>query len=383
MRVRCAGLGRFLPAAVVYMVWLNVVTSYPGRIVELLRFWPASVAMILGSFVAGATPLGGGVVAFPVSVLVLQFSAAESRDASVLVQAVGMNAASYLILTSKKRQLLDIHMGILFVVIGTAGALVGLYIEVDARTASLIYTVLVFEFAICFFYRNQFLRQGEPPASQKKYSLKHSSLFLITLGSCMAFLGGVLSAVIGMGSDIALYAFGVLVWNPSVKEHRRFGDNELTATSVVVMGAISAIIAVSRVLTPPADPYSCTVIAPRVLKSWGAMVPVVVIGAPCGSLILTRRCLPYLRHLFYLLSTFQFTMFGVLKIGARWPEWVGVLGITFLNFVGLVCHYTLYGRSRRFRHPNIPVVASGSSCKKTTGSTPGARESASPSMVVI
>ena len=35
-----------------------------------------------GSFVAGSTPLGGGVIAFPVSVLFLRFTGGESRHIS-------------------------------------------------------------------------------------------------------------------------------------------------------------------------------------------------------------------------------------------------------------------------------------------------------------
>ena len=44
--------------------------------------------MVLGSFIAGATPLGGGVVAFPVSVLVLNLSPKEGRDFTSFIQSV-------------------------------------------------------------------------------------------------------------------------------------------------------------------------------------------------------------------------------------------------------------------------------------------------------
>jgi hypothetical protein len=42
----------------------------------------------------GSTPLGGGVVAFPLAVLVLKLTPAQSRDSSLLVQAIGMTSAA-------------------------------------------------------------------------------------------------------------------------------------------------------------------------------------------------------------------------------------------------------------------------------------------------
>ena len=81
---------RFTPALVIWPLWLFVVSSGDSQnsFAAVFQYWPASVAMVLGSFIAGSTPLGGGIVAFPVSVLVLQFTSSESRDASVLVQTI-------------------------------------------------------------------------------------------------------------------------------------------------------------------------------------------------------------------------------------------------------------------------------------------------------
>lgn len=81
---------------------------------------PATLGMVLGSFLAGSTPLGGGVVAFPIAVLVLNFDAEESRDAAILVQAVGMNAAAFL-LAATKLELLDARLILVSSVGGTIG----------------------------------------------------------------------------------------------------------------------------------------------------------------------------------------------------------------------------------------------------------------------
>ena len=86
----------------------------------VFQWWPAGLAMMIGSFVAGSTPLGGGVIAFPVSVLFLRFTSGESRDISLLIQSVGMNAASYL-LVRYKRNLLHEKLIFVFVAVGSVG----------------------------------------------------------------------------------------------------------------------------------------------------------------------------------------------------------------------------------------------------------------------
>ena len=91
----------------------------------------------------------------------------------------------------------------------------------------------------------------------------------------MALLGGFVTASVGSGSDIALYAFGIYVsgkeenmrahatsllnhffpcvlepsqgWNVIYPENR-FSENKFTASSVVVMGAMSGLTAATRAL---------------------------------------------------------------------------------------------------------------------------------------
>ncbi len=62
-------------------------------------FWPASVTMAFGSFIAGSTPAGGGAVAFPVFTKILGVSTATARTHALMIQAVGMSMASLFILS--------------------------------------------------------------------------------------------------------------------------------------------------------------------------------------------------------------------------------------------------------------------------------------------
>ena len=50
------------------VAWAALVASH-GRTDEIIAQWPVAAAMLLGSYFAGSTPLGGGVVGFPLLVL--------------------------------------------------------------------------------------------------------------------------------------------------------------------------------------------------------------------------------------------------------------------------------------------------------------------------
>ena len=65
-------------------------------------YW-ASITMVFGSLVAGATSVGGGAVAFPVMTLVLGITPPVARDFSMMIQTVGMVAATFTILYQQVR----------------------------------------------------------------------------------------------------------------------------------------------------------------------------------------------------------------------------------------------------------------------------------------
>lgn len=86
-------------------MWAASLTSNSlwGAIYE--EYWSGALGMVLGSFIAGSTPLGGGVIAFPIAVLILELTPSEGRDVSVMIQSIGMNAAAWILVTTKPRLL--------------------------------------------------------------------------------------------------------------------------------------------------------------------------------------------------------------------------------------------------------------------------------------
>ena len=362
----------FLPAVVVIPMWLAIGLR-DGLLVPAFRdYYSLSLAMVFGSLIAGSTPLGGGVVAFPVSVLVVGFGPSQGRDFSLLIQSVGMTAASFLILMTKP-DLLDRH-GVLLVntlVVSFAGLLVGTFVRISPFEAMCTYATVIVAFAIVLLYVETFLhsRQSTRTVTSKghvdttmigdsnhraiekkspseisdqekeknedidegsewnhgtknrKTSLLNNTVFVV-----ICLFGGFVSAQIGSGADIASYAYCALFHNsrPGV---RKIGGNDLTAMSVIVMATISVLGSLLRVTAPGAD-----AVTPEVFQALVACACIVVFGAPLGSLVLTKDHQRLLKMSFYVLALVQLTTFGILKIQTNLVAWCVVGGI-----LGAVC----------------------------------------------
>ena len=314
----------FAPALIIWPIWAYTVFSQ-GLAAEIFsQYWSMSVAMVLGSFVAGSTPLGGGVVAYPVSQLVLHWPTPDSRDASILVQSIGMNAAAYLLLL-RKPHLLDAQLIQSFTLWGSLGVLLGLSVaspaDVDPTVwaegtlppglANIVFGTLILCFAIIYFYVSELRpaiqgtvgviapigHSADDAGASDEDSLgaRHWTL-LQALRVGFAVSGGFLTANVGSGSDMCLYVFGVFVWNP-LRPKRALSETALTASSVVVMGLLSTVTSVCRALNGGYER--------RILLCWGADSFVVVLGAPIGALVLTPRATAVLRRLFYVMAVVQ------------------------------------------------------------------------------
>ena len=68
-----------------------------GHVSELYAHWPIALAMSLGSYFAGSTPMGGGTVGFPVLVMLQGEPSGMGRDFGFAIQSIGMFSASIFI----------------------------------------------------------------------------------------------------------------------------------------------------------------------------------------------------------------------------------------------------------------------------------------------
>merc|ERR1711879_1064141 len=80
-------------------------------------------------------------------------------------------------------------------------------------------------------------------------------------------------------------------------------------------------------------------ISDDVVLCWAACTPIVVLGAPLGSLLLTPSMTRKLRLCFYVLSAVQLASFGILKIKGNVTAWVGVACAVVTTIVVLALHF--------------------------------------------
>lgn len=249
-----------------YSTWLTVVVA--GNHWETIREnWGIAVAMAVGSYAAGATPMGGGTVGFPVLVLLFKQSAMLGRDFSFAVQSIGMTSASIFIIARRQPvewpmvrwamfgSLLGTPLGILFI----APLVPPLFIKI-------LFAVVWCSFGILHLYRLRELarHEGLAPGAHR---------FDRNAGVLVGFLAGAsVAAITGVGIDMVLYAVLVLLCQADLKI--------AIPTSVIIMAFTSLIGIATKNLVGG--------VQPGVFGNWLAAAPVVVLGAPLGAFIVGK-----------------------------------------------------------------------------------------------
>src|SRR5438445_4274563 len=115
-----------------------------------------SVVMILGSVVAGSTPMGGGTVAFPFLVLVFHQPPTLGRNFGLAIQALGMTSAMIFILC--RRTPIQVRMLIWSSVGAAAGLLLGTFWVAPLlpnTVIKLLFSCLWMSFAILTLCKNR------------------------------------------------------------------------------------------------------------------------------------------------------------------------------------------------------------------------------------
>src|SRR5207302_9041173 len=77
----------------VFLIIWAVLMFVVGMLPDVIRQWQVALVMVLGSLVAGSTPMGGGAVSFPFLVLWVGMPPEGSRDFALAIQALGMTSA--------------------------------------------------------------------------------------------------------------------------------------------------------------------------------------------------------------------------------------------------------------------------------------------------
>ncbi|WP_089728565.1 sulfite exporter TauE/SafE family protein [Candidatus Thiosymbion oneisti] len=226
-----------------------------------------ALVMAAGSFVAGSTSMGGGAVAFPVMTLAFDISPSVARDFSLMIQSVGMMAASAAIVmmwvTVEKKALLWAGIG------GLPGLLFGYEVLSPLLAAAVVKTLfasVVFSFGLMLWWTNRYANRFRVTTIRRFGSVVGLELFAAGLA------GGIISGILGSGIDIAVFSVLVL----------RFGicEKVATPTSVILMGTN----ALAGMLWGGAS----GTLAAEAWDYWWVCVPVVAFGAPFGAWCMSR-----------------------------------------------------------------------------------------------
>lgn len=246
-----------------YALWLYLIIGL-GYWPEAKAHWPIAVAMAIGSYAAGSTPMGGGTVGFPVLVLLFELPATLGRDFSFAVQAIGMTSASIFILARRQPlawamlkgamlgSLIGTPLGIWFI----APYIPGLWIK-------LVFAVVWASFGLLHLYRlNEIAGHTGMTEFNERWDFK--------VGCWIGLLSGAaVASVTGVGIDMVLYTALVLLCRTDLKI--------AIPTSVIIMAFTSILGVIVKNLT--------TGMQPGVFENWLAAAPVVALGAPLGVFI--------------------------------------------------------------------------------------------------
>lgn len=246
---------------VIYITWFTYMTTSNswGLFQE---HWLVSVTMVLGSFVAGATAEGGAAIAFPIFTKVLGIPPTDARTFGLMIQAVGMTAASIVIVTRRipiaPRVILWTTLG------GVVGQFLGqMYIILPNPYPRILFTFIAAAFGVVL-YISRFHMQWEPISQMPLWGSNQKGLFVF-----VGVLGGIFAAQTGSGIDMATFIVLTLA----------FGLNEKvsTPTTVVIMALNSIVGFFFRGVFIQDIGIAW--------EYWLVAIPIVIVGAPLGAMV--------------------------------------------------------------------------------------------------
>ena len=263
--------------------WLAVVSGF-GYWVAVRQHWPMSVVMILGSLVAGSTPMGGGTVAFPILVLLFKQPASNARNFGLIIQSVGMTSAMLFIIGRK------VPMPVRVLIGSTAGAAIGFGVgtfliapNVQSSLVKLLFSCLWMSFGLLTLSKNREIcnLKGKGPGDTPSAEM---------IGLLAGVIGGAMASMIGVGVEMAVYTVMVLVFRTDLKIAIP------TAVSAAALASIEG--AMLHVYMGDIDSQA--------LFNWLAAAPIVIFGAPTGAYLVS--ILPRMKVLYFVsfLCVFQF-----------------------------------------------------------------------------
>ena len=256
----------FVWLGVFYGAWLSIVIL-GDHWAAIAEHWGIALAMLVGSYAAGSTPMGGGTVGFPVLVLLFQEAPTMGRDFSFAVQSIGMTSATIFILC--RRQPIEwpmLRWAMLGTLIGTPFGILFIAPLASALVIKVLFAIVWCSFGVLHLYRLKELsrHEGLAPGAHR---FDRKAGFAVGL-----LAGSTVVPVTGVGIDMVLYAVLVLLCQADLKI--------AIPTSVIIMAFASLIGIATKSMVQT--------IEPGIFENWLAAAPVVALGAPLGAFVVNH-----------------------------------------------------------------------------------------------
>eukprot|EP01024_Parvocaulis_polyphysoides_P037081 TRINITY_DN32986_c0_g2_i2.p1 TRINITY_DN32986_c0_g2~~TRINITY_DN32986_c0_g2_i2.p1 ORF type:complete len:471 (+),score=76.19 TRINITY_DN32986_c0_g2_i2:221-1633(+) len=302
-----------IPMLLVHSIWLIYMTKnklfylFTEKIEDIPRYY-MSITMIFGSMIAGATSEGGASVAFPVMTLVFGIKPSIARDFSFMIQSVGMTAAAFSIFWMRVQ--IEVHALIYCSIGGVAGIIFGLEKVAPQLTppySKMYFVSIWFAFAFSLFWLNRTINRKvyvEIPDWKQGTLFKFQFLefnWKIVVLLAAGFLGGIFSSIAGSGIDICSFAILTLLF--------RVTEKTATPTSVILMAGNTLVGFFWRNFGQGGVEEN----------AWGFLAvctPIVVVGAPLGSVVGSHLHRLVLASFVYVTDTVQ--LIGALVVVKPW-----------------------------------------------------------------
>lgn len=276
----------FLVAFSLWLVLFPLVSSLDF----LIEHWYYPAIMVLGGFVAGSTPEGGGAVAFPILNVFLQIERTMARDFSLMIQSIGMTSASIFILgaSSNRRN----YAALLWMIpIASVGFVFGMQFlqQLPVFIIQALFLSLITAFAGVYS-----IASHRGCQSELRTITAHDWPFMVAI----LLVGGMFASLFGTGADIVLYAF-LVTWF-------RLQEKIATHMAIMLMAALSIFgFAYRALFDGDVTHYQ--------FQTWLSAYPVVLVMAPLGALILSKINKEYMLRGIAVLNVAQLAYFLLFK----------------------------------------------------------------------
>ncbi len=274
---------------VVALVCWAVLFSGFNSLAFLVEHWHYPAIMVLGAFVAGLTPEGGGAVAFPVLSVFFDIDRVLARDFSLMIQSIGMTSASIYILTHRETRLRTFFPELAMVPFCFVGFVLGMLTlqDIPVYVIQALFLSLIAAFAVAYVASSH---RGK----QTTLEIKTLSDYWLLAG--VLLVGGMCASLFGTGADILLYTLLVT--------HFHMTEKVATRMCIVLMAGISLLgFGYRHFVDAGLSPYQ--------YRTWLCAYPVVLFMAPFGSLVLHRINVEWMLKGIVVLNIGQLVYFNV------------------------------------------------------------------------